>query len=68
MAEQWEPQAGQTAYDRRSGQAVRVMSVHTFGVFVRPLKGGREAITKLRDLVPPDDQPGGFNSWQASRG
>ncbi|GAA1501538.1 hypothetical protein GCM10009760_64430 [Kitasatospora kazusensis] len=68
MTDAWTPQEGQTAYDRRSGRAVKVMSVHAFGVFVRPLKGGRESITKLRDLIPPDDQPGGFNSWSASRG
>ncbi|MFJ1758147.1 hypothetical protein [Kitasatospora sp. NPDC088134] len=68
MTGRWEPEEGQAAYDRRSGQAVRIMSVHSFGVFVRPLKGGREAITKLRDLIPPDEQPGSFNSWTVSSG
>ncbi|GGQ72077.1 hypothetical protein [Kitasatospora griseola] len=68
MSEQWVPQVGQTVHDRRSGKLVRIMAVYTFGVFVRPLKGGRESITKLRDLIPPDDAPGGFNDWSASRG
>ncbi|MEV4559892.1 hypothetical protein AB0K51_23260 [Kitasatospora sp. NPDC049285] len=52
--EQWQPEVGQPAYDRRSGQAVSVMAVHSFGVFVRPINGGREIIAKLRDLLPPD--------------
>ncbi|MDH6577504.1 hypothetical protein [Kitasatospora sp. MAP5-34] len=68
MADQWEPAVGEMAYDRRSGRAVKVMAVHSFGVFVRPVKGGRESITKLRDLIPPDDAPGGLHDWQVSRG
>ncbi|GAA2098643.1 hypothetical protein GCM10009759_29810 [Kitasatospora saccharophila] len=56
MPERWEPQEGQAAYDQQSGQVVRVMSVHGFGAFVRPLKGGRESIAKLCDLIPPEQR------------
>lgn len=56
--QEWQPQEGQPAYDRRSECTVRVMAIHSFGAFVRPLSGGREQIRKLVDLC----QPGGLNS------
>ncbi|GAA5011717.1 hypothetical protein GCM10025734_56530 [Kitasatospora paranensis] len=59
MTQNWQPSVGQAAYDQQSGQTVRVMAVHSFGVFVRPLKGGRESITKRRYLLPPNDAPEG---------
>ncbi|MFJ5233324.1 hypothetical protein ACIQBJ_25940 [Kitasatospora sp. NPDC088391] len=51
--EHWEPEEGREAYDRRSGQTVRVISVHACGVFVRHLRDGREGITVLEELAPP---------------
>ncbi|MEU1282939.1 hypothetical protein [Kitasatospora sp. NPDC005856] len=62
------PKTGQEVALVKTGELVRIMSVHSFGIFVRPLRGGREQIKRLRDLVPPDNAPGGFNQWQASRG
>ncbi|GAA2118846.1 hypothetical protein GCM10009759_66480 [Kitasatospora saccharophila] len=56
MTEQWEPQEGRPAYDQCSGRMVRIISVHAFGAFVRPLRGGREALAKLPDLVSPEDR------------
>ncbi|WAL71618.1 hypothetical protein OU787_08925 [Kitasatospora sp. YST-16] len=58
MADQWEPGEGREAYDRRSGQAVRVISVHVCGVFVRHLRDGREDITTLGELAPPENTAG----------
>ncbi|WP_282202234.1 hypothetical protein [Kitasatospora fiedleri] len=54
--EQWAPREGGTAYDRRSGEPVRVMAVHACGVFVRYLRDGREGITGLGELAPPEDR------------
>ncbi|MFB7943691.1 hypothetical protein ACFC6L_02115 [Kitasatospora phosalacinea] len=51
---EWEPREGRVAYDRRSGEDVRVMAVHACGVFVRSLRDGREGVTALGDLVPPE--------------
>ncbi|MBP0452635.1 hypothetical protein J5Y04_24275 [Kitasatospora sp. RG8] len=67
-SETWTPEVGEEVALVKTGEMVRIMFVHTFGVFVRPLRGGREQITRVRDLVPPEDAPGGFNDWQASRG
>ncbi|WP_157882138.1 hypothetical protein [Streptomyces rubellomurinus] len=67
-AEQWVPEAGQRVYERRSGAAVEVMEISKTGIYVRPLRGGVERVVRLADLVPPDDAPGGFFEWQASRG
>ncbi|MER7751497.1 hypothetical protein [Kitasatospora sp. NPDC097643] len=66
--EVWKPQAGQRVYERKSGAAVEVMDVGQEGVYVRPLRGGRERVVRLGELVPPDDAPGGFFDWQAARG
>jgi len=64
----WTPKAGQTAYLRTTGQVVKVMDFHAGRVYVRPLRGGTELALKVSDLIPPDDQPGGFNAWSVSRG
>ncbi|GAA2105680.1 hypothetical protein GCM10009759_42990 [Kitasatospora saccharophila] len=52
--ERWEPEEGRPAYDRRSGEDVRVMAVHGCGVFVRSLRDGRESVTTLAELVPSE--------------
>ncbi|WP_033219011.1 hypothetical protein [Kitasatospora phosalacinea] len=51
--EQWEPREGRCAHDRRTGEDVRVMAVHSCGVFVRNLRDGRESVTTLAELDPP---------------
>ncbi|ROR42705.1 hypothetical protein [Kitasatospora cineracea] len=56
--EPWEPEEGGAAHDRRSGQPVRVMAVHACGVFVRRLRDGREDITALGELAPPEPAAG----------
>ncbi|ROR42525.1 hypothetical protein [Kitasatospora cineracea] len=52
--ERWEPREGRPAHDRRSGEDVGVMAVHACGVFVRSLRDGREGVTTLGELVPPE--------------
>ncbi|MFJ6384964.1 hypothetical protein ACIQI7_33770 [Kitasatospora sp. NPDC092039] len=64
----WTPQEGEVVTLLKTGEFMRIMSIHSFGVFVRPVRGGREQIKRLWELVPPDTAPGGFNDWQASRG
>ncbi|MGW2378002.1 MULTISPECIES: hypothetical protein [Kitasatospora] len=68
MAEQWVPEAGQRVYERRTGAAVEIMEIGATCIYVRPLRGGVERVVRRSDLVPPDDAPGGFFDWQASRG
>ncbi|MGW2371363.1 hypothetical protein [Kitasatospora sp. NPDC001683] len=68
VAEQWKPEEGQQVYVRRSGAAVEIMEIRKFGLYVRPLRGGVERVVQQADLIPPDDAPGGFFDWQASRG
>ncbi|GGQ91320.1 hypothetical protein GCM10010195_54040 [Kitasatospora griseola] len=53
LAEPWRPREGRAAHDQRSGQDVRVMAIHECGVFVRRVRDGREGVTSLDDLSPP---------------
>ncbi|MBO1413906.1 hypothetical protein [Streptomyces sp. FH025] len=68
VTEQWVPEAGQCVYERRTGAAVEIMEIVNTGIYVRPLRGGLERVVRRADLIPPDDAPGGFFDWQASRG
>ncbi|WP_405020581.1 hypothetical protein OHV05_30725 [Kitasatospora sp. NBC_00070] len=63
----WTPREGQAACLRSTGEAVKVMDHRAGLVNVRLLRGGIERTLKPSDLIPPDDQPGGFNSWTAER-
>ncbi|GAA3041882.1 hypothetical protein GCM10020229_61360 [Kitasatospora albolonga] len=64
----WTPEPGQTAYLRATREAVRVMDFLAGEVYVRPLRGGVERTLHPVELIPPDDQPGGFRAWTAERG
>ncbi|MFJ9777435.1 hypothetical protein ACIRVF_40400 [Kitasatospora sp. NPDC101157] len=68
VAEQWVPVVGERVHERRTGVAVEIMEIDKAAVYVRPLRGGLERVVRRSDLVPPDDAPGGFFDWQASRG
>ncbi|MDH6576611.1 hypothetical protein [Kitasatospora sp. MAP5-34] len=68
MTAVWVPAAGQTAYLRSTGDAVKVIDFREERVYVSPLRGGRERTLRVGELIPPDDAPGGLHDWQASRG
>ncbi|MER5868064.1 hypothetical protein [Kitasatospora sp. NPDC002040] len=64
----WVPRAGEVVTYRKNGHEVEIMHVASYGISIRPVRGGLEKEVPLTDLIPPDDAPGGFEDWQASRG